>query len=238
MFRLPPVLFLIPSCSLLPFPQPLRSDLSSLRRTHFRHCSTVRGPRHLLLKHCCLSSLQVTHKYDWLQTRSKIQADRENTRHPTGTALPSGPILCILIGPVARRSFLWGPVNYSVAMRFLVCFSTGGRMSIHPPYRLTQPFLVVGLDLSVFPHELFVFFLPLFPYFIFQTKKCLALGIHWSNHDRHVRWRLRVFWMINFPGITWLMPQSLINSIHSASEAQPKLSCTVSRSLPVLGFMF
>ena len=226
-------------CSLLSFPQPLRSDLSSLRRTHFRHCSTVRGLRHLLLKHSAVSV-----RYRWRRNRTdckpgqkmKIQADRENARQPTGTALQSGPILCIL----------WGPVNCSVAMRFLVFFSTGGRMSIHPPCRFTLCFIFSFSSflfpsscssrarcsstrrfassswhlassarrclsaalaafclvvLSVFLHEIFVFFLPHFSYFIFQTKKCLALGIHWSNNDRHGGW---VFWMID---ITWLMPQ-------------------------------
>ena len=189
------------------------------------------------------------------------------------------------MGPVAWRAFFWGPVNYSVAMRFLVFFSTGGRMSIHPPYRFTplmlqfflSPFLFspscsswarcssarrfassswhpassarrcLSAALAAFLpgswprflHELFVFFLPLFPYFIFQTKKSLTLGIHWSNHTGLTWWRLRVFWMINFPDITWLMPQSLINSIHSASEAQPKrgIYCLF-RSFPVLEFMF
>ena len=122
MFRLPPILFLIPSCSLLSFAQPLRSDLSSLHRTHFRHCSTVRGSRHLLLTaktQCCLSFLQVTQEYDWLKTRSKNENTgrwrKRTSAHGNSTPIrspdistfhPSGPILCILIGSVARRAFL------------------------------------------------------------------------------------------------------------------------------------
>ena len=82
--RILPLLYSAQSVS---FPQPLRSDLSSLRRTHFRHCSTVRGPRHLLLKHCCLRRRRNMIGCKPGQ-KMKIQADRENARQPMGTALP------------------------------------------------------------------------------------------------------------------------------------------------------
>ena len=232
MFRLPPILFLIPSCSLLPFPQPLRSDLSSLRRTHFRHWPTVQGPRHLLLTaktQCCLSFLQVTQEYDWLKTRSKNENTgrwrKRTSAHGNSTPIrspdistfhPSGPILCILIGSVARRAFLWGPVNCSVPMRFLVCFSTGGRISIHPPYRFTQPFLVVGLDFSM----------------SFSSSSSHLCRISFPRRKTHMSddggSELEIL----------LHDRCLINSIHSTQPKQGILCREVFRCFPVRGFLF
>jgi len=120
MFRLPPILFLILSCSF--FSYLICSLLSSLHHIYFQHCSTVHSPWDLLLTaktQCCLSLLQVTQEYDWLQTRSKNKntgRQRKCTsayRNSTPIRLPdiltfhpSSLILCILIGPVAWQAFL------------------------------------------------------------------------------------------------------------------------------------
>ena len=108
--------------------------------------------------------------------KMKIQADGENA--PMGTTLPS-------VHQTYRRfthpahlhragfstSFLMRP-GQLFRLHALPCLLFYGRQNVDPSsVSLYAAFLVVGLDFSVFLHELFVFFLLPFPYFIFQTKK-------------------------------------------------------------------